>query len=556
MGRFAMDKHTLTGHNGLMVMRRKIGRNEPCPCGSGVKYKQCHGGRVVLGSTVPNASDESDVKSKLQELQAMELQRVKQQGQGRRIISCVHKGHRYVAVGDKYYCSRYWITFHDFLFDYVKLLFGEEWVSDELRRGSGNRHPILQWYELTCKKQAGVFLEPGVPHAAPMSGAAFAYLLLSYNLYLLAHNIKVRSLLVERLKDKGSFFGAFYETIVASSFIKAGFTLELEREDDYLRTHCEFTAISPKTQKAYSIEAKARMPGKSGTSVRTQLHKALTKEADHARVIFIDLSVPTNITTSSPRAIWLDSVLGELRSCENTLTVHRRPAPEAYVFVTNHPFLYNLDSYEFAPAVVLEGFKISDLKLGAAPLDLEQALGWRDKYVDMLDVIQAMKEYEQIPSTWDGGIPEFVYGQTKLPRLRIGGRYVIPDESGIEVTGELEDGCILEDDKTAYGIYKLDDGRKIIATCPVTEEELAVYRKYPDTFFGVERRTPRTEGDAIDMFDLCYSVYVRTPREKLLEFLRTHPHFEELQNLSQEELARIYCKGIVYSMMQSDQARS
>jgi preprotein translocase subunit SecA len=22
---------------------RKIGRNEPCPCGSGRKYKQCHG---------------------------------------------------------------------------------------------------------------------------------------------------------------------------------------------------------------------------------------------------------------------------------------------------------------------------------------------------------------------------------------------------------------------------------------------------------------------------------------------------------------------------------
>ncbi len=23
---------------------RKVGRNDPCPCGSGVKYKRCHGG--------------------------------------------------------------------------------------------------------------------------------------------------------------------------------------------------------------------------------------------------------------------------------------------------------------------------------------------------------------------------------------------------------------------------------------------------------------------------------------------------------------------------------
>ncbi|MDZ7651173.1 MAG: SEC-C metal-binding domain-containing protein [Burkholderiaceae bacterium] len=29
-----------------MAVRRfgdKIGRNDPCPCGSGKKYKQCHG---------------------------------------------------------------------------------------------------------------------------------------------------------------------------------------------------------------------------------------------------------------------------------------------------------------------------------------------------------------------------------------------------------------------------------------------------------------------------------------------------------------------------------
>ncbi|WP_203434328.1 SEC-C metal-binding domain-containing protein [Nitrosococcus halophilus] len=27
----------------LLSSLRKIGRNEPCPCGSGVKYKKCHG---------------------------------------------------------------------------------------------------------------------------------------------------------------------------------------------------------------------------------------------------------------------------------------------------------------------------------------------------------------------------------------------------------------------------------------------------------------------------------------------------------------------------------
>ncbi|MBK9320663.1 MAG: SEC-C domain-containing protein [Bacteroidetes bacterium] len=26
--------------------RTKVGRNEPCPCGSGKKYKSCHGAMV------------------------------------------------------------------------------------------------------------------------------------------------------------------------------------------------------------------------------------------------------------------------------------------------------------------------------------------------------------------------------------------------------------------------------------------------------------------------------------------------------------------------------
>jgi len=30
----------------LETSRRKIGRNEPCPCGSGEKFKRCHLGKV------------------------------------------------------------------------------------------------------------------------------------------------------------------------------------------------------------------------------------------------------------------------------------------------------------------------------------------------------------------------------------------------------------------------------------------------------------------------------------------------------------------------------
>ncbi|MEZ8194975.1 MULTISPECIES: preprotein translocase subunit SecA [Vibrio] len=37
------EEHAEEGHQPMVREERKVGRNEPCPCGSGKKYKQCHG---------------------------------------------------------------------------------------------------------------------------------------------------------------------------------------------------------------------------------------------------------------------------------------------------------------------------------------------------------------------------------------------------------------------------------------------------------------------------------------------------------------------------------
>jgi len=64
----------------------KIGRNEPCPCGSGLKYKKCHaspGGPPVgkAASAVPN------LQHVLEQMRASERIRQTQQGLGRPIIA-------------------------------------------------------------------------------------------------------------------------------------------------------------------------------------------------------------------------------------------------------------------------------------------------------------------------------------------------------------------------------------------------------------------------------------------------------------------------------------
>ena len=39
----AMNNRRPGERQGTQVAAEKVGRNEPCPCGSGKKYKKCHG---------------------------------------------------------------------------------------------------------------------------------------------------------------------------------------------------------------------------------------------------------------------------------------------------------------------------------------------------------------------------------------------------------------------------------------------------------------------------------------------------------------------------------
>src|SRR5689334_1095180 len=102
-------------------MSAKIGRNEPCPCGSGRKFKRCHG----AFSTPPNSATQAPevVERAVARAAAAEYQRVKQQGKGRPIISQELKGWRFVAVGSRVMYGK-WPAFSDFLLDHLKRTLG------------------------------------------------------------------------------------------------------------------------------------------------------------------------------------------------------------------------------------------------------------------------------------------------------------------------------------------------------------------------------------------------------------------------------------------------
>lgn len=491
------------------------------------------------------ANNDPKLASRIKEIEAYNHQRQKQQGLGRPIISTTFKGHRIIAVGNSVYWSKRWFTFHDFLLEYIRLVLGKEWGALEEKKKYEDRHPLVQWWSLVCKYKNEMIKENGKIVASPMTGAVAAYLGLSYNLYLIAHNAEVQSRLLKRIKNAEQFHGAYYETFVAASFIKAGFLVSFENENDRTTKHCEFTARHQETGNMFSIEAKSRTPYRTSFKIGNQLNNALRKRANHTRVVFIDVNVPFKSNDVSSE-LWLRKSLYYLRKNESSKTINNTSAPSAYVFVTNHPHQYNLENTNLKHAIFAEGFKIPDFKIDTKFSNIRDALKAREKHKDMYLLIESLKNHYDIPSTFDGEIPEFAYGEP-IPRLIIGHNYLIPNGDGKEIIGKLTQATILEKEKLAWGVYKTEDGRNIIATCPITDDELSAYKKHPDTFFGVYKKANRQVKDPLDLFDFFYNTYRNTPKEKLLEFLKDHPNFESIKNETQEELAIFYCEALVNS---------
>lgn len=527
-------------------------RNDRCFCNSGAKYKKCCEPTVIqlCKGLPPNLFTSDNIKRAAKTLKAQEELRVKQQGHGIPIISYQEHGIRFVKVREKLYHSKTWQTFHDFLFDYIKITLGEDWGNAELKKHKQEQNPILIWYQYVCELQQKHSQIPGEIYTGTMNGAAIAYLTLAYNLYLIAHNNKdIQTDLIRRLKNTESFHGAYYETHVAASFIKAGFDLDFENEQDGSTTHCEFTAISRKTGGKYSVEAKARaiegiLGKKDGAKnktplVKRQLIKALKKKALHPRIVFIDINIPNNECENKH---FLEA-LKDIHDAENNLKIGGKLAPKAYIALTNFPYDHHKESFQLRCSTLLDSFKIPNFRHNFEST-LKEVITAREEHSDLHHLAKSIQEHYDIPATFDGEFPQFAFHQKGQPRILIGKRYLIPDGTGPEIEAELIDASVLEEQQEIWGVYRTIDGRQIICKNKMTEEELSAYKTAPDVFFGIKRNTPKQieKNDTLGMYEFLHSTYKNSTKDQLLEFMKHHPDIEALKKLNQKELASIYCE--------------
>ena len=533
----------------------KIGRNEPCPCGSGKKYKRCHGG--FTPAPVTGIGLRQAVARSRERLEAQERIRQTQQGRGKPIIAANSNEHQIVAVGNKVMFSKGWKTFIDFLSHYLKMKLDPEWGNAELAKPLSDRHMILQWYDAVCRLQRESIKTPGEPTSIEVNGVIACYYGLAYALYLIEHNVELQSRMIARLKDRSNFQGAYYELMVARVLIAAGFELTLEDEVDRASQHCEFAAVSRDTKQKYWIEAKMRsvagVLGKNETDgttadtarnpishLVTHLHAALRKPADGQRIIFIDLNAEMSPDASDEnRPEFLDAVNRRITKYEKE---QLEDGKTAYVFVTNMTFHRDL----LGPPQLVSiptSVGISDFNR-AGNYRLADIYRRDKKHADALRVGESIGRLLSFPTTFDGSLPGPSLNGEKPP-VQIGERYNFeaagPD--GSDLIGEVTDAIVDETAKESVVAIYTDEKQAFILKEPMTEGQLSDYMAHKDAYFGKVKYVPKGIKTPYDMFLFFVEGQKSTSRERLLDHLKMTE--EQAQNMLDEDLLLEYCERCV-----------
>jgi len=258
--------------------------------------------------------------------------------------------------------------------------------------------------------------------------------------------------------------------------------------------------------------------------------------------VLIDLNEPDDGSSREQMPDFLRHSLSAARNFEQSQ--YGRGLPPAYVLMTNHPQPHHSEGTTFRCTVLIEGFHIPEFKRDAKFDTLRAVIDARDAHIEMESLGKSIRDHSEVPAAFDGEAPELAY-QTGEPRLRIGNRYLIPDANGLLVPGLLESAVVLEAERSACGVYALDDGRRVMVKAPLSDAEMTAYQRHPDTFFGVIQEVGKEAKDPIALYDFFLSTYSQSSREKLLEFLAGAPDIERLKPLPQPELARIYAERCV-----------
>ena len=116
-----------------------------------------------------------------------------------------------------------------------------------------------------------------------------------------------------------------------------------------------------------------------------KLKDALSKRAAHERVVFLDIDLPM-ITGLDQLDAVADFAVPKLRELESTLQIDGKPAPSAYVIVSNIPDHRNESDVSYGFQAFATGFKIPNFGEGAVYHGMHELMRSRERHADILSL--------------------------------------------------------------------------------------------------------------------------------------------------------------------------
>ena len=140
--------------------------------------------------------------------------------------------------------------------------------------------------------------------------------------------------LLERLKHSDQYSGARYELLLATTFLRAGFSLGFEDESDGSQTHVEFTATHK--EKGISFHVEGKRSESKGHNYGKLVNDALRKKKDLPLIVFVDMNKPEK---SARDFLMNRKKVGNLVSKKITKDENGFDLYDLLI-VTNHPWEY------------------------------------------------------------------------------------------------------------------------------------------------------------------------------------------------------------------------
>jgi hypothetical protein len=213
-----------------------------------------------------------------------------------------------------------------FLGSYAKQRLPDSWLEAQRAAPTSKQDVLFAWLE-AFDAFLGRFAARGAggEFRDILGVKAKLFAILANDLYTLDGDGKLQDSVLQRLTRAESFQGALHEIRVATTMMRADFSIDFEDETDSSRKHPEFLATHRRTGTVVAVEAKSihRLgvlgygagaappsletadPHKIAAQICGQVERSLPKAIDLPLYAFVDLNLPPSVAEELGLA-WMD----------------------------------------------------------------------------------------------------------------------------------------------------------------------------------------------------------------------------------------------------------